>query len=67
MAARENETAVDDALRTLINEDQPIDIEAVESLVYGQQEVAPVTDVNIAEVDLAAYDTLLSVGEVATC
>jgi hypothetical protein len=67
LAARENETAVDDALRTLINQDQPITIDAVKSLVCGQQEVVPVTDVNIAEVDLGAYDTLLGVGEVATC
>jgi len=67
LAARENETAVDDALRTLINQDQPITIDAVKSLVCGQQEVVPVTEVNIAEVDLGAYDTLLGVGEVATC
>ena len=67
LAARENEAAVDDALRTLINEDQPIALEAVEALVSGQQEVAPATEVHIAEIDLAAYDTLLAVAEVATC
>jgi hypothetical protein len=64
LAARENEAAVDDALRTLINQGQPITLEAVESLVYGQQEVTPATEVNIAEVDLAAYDTLLGAAEV---
>jgi hypothetical protein len=67
LAARENETAVDDALRTLINQDQPIELEAVKSLVCGQQEVPSATEVNIAEVDLAAYDTLLGFAGVATC
>jgi len=67
IAARENETAVDDALRKLLDQDQPIEPEAVRSMVCSQQEVAPATDVDIAEIDLRAYDTLLGVGQEATC
>jgi len=67
LAAKENETAVDDALRTLINQDQPIELNAVQALVYDQQKVVPATEVNIADIDLAAYDTLLAAAEVAPC
>jgi hypothetical protein len=67
LAARENETAVDDALRSLINDEKPLTLENVEAFVYGQQEVAPATEVNIADIDLTAYDTLLGITEVATC
>ena len=67
LAARENETAVDDALRSLINDEKPLTLENVEAFIYGQQEVAPATEVNIADIDLTAYDTLLGITEVAAC
>jgi transposase len=65
LAARENETAVDDALRHLIDEGQPITVEAVKAIVQSGQALPPPTDVKVAPADLAAYDTLLDGGEVA--
>jgi hypothetical protein len=67
LAARENETAVDDALRTLIDQDEPITFEAVEAMVSSQEHITAPTEVAITEVDLATYDVLLSVKEVAAC
>jgi hypothetical protein len=61
LAARENEAAVDDALRRLIDQELPLSIEAVERLVGGSERRIPLpAQVLIPEVDLAAYDALLS-------
>jgi hypothetical protein len=65
LAARENETAVDDALRHLIDQGQAIAAETVKALVKSGQQVPPATDVAITPTDLAAYDKLLGGGEVA--
>jgi hypothetical protein len=65
LAARENETAVDDALRHLIDQGQPIAAETVKALVRSGQQVPPATDVAIAPTDLAVYDKLLDGEEVA--
>jgi len=68
LAARENEAAVDDALRMLIDKELPISIEAVERLVGGSEGLIPLpAQVLITEVDLAAYDALLSSKEVMPC
>jgi CRP-like cAMP-binding protein len=64
MAAKESETAVMAALAELCGR-QPITAQAVEELVRAQQLPTPVTDIGIATVDLANYDCLLSVQEVA--
>jgi hypothetical protein len=61
LAARENEAAVDEALRMLIDKELPIGREAVERLVRGSEGRIPLpAPVFILEVDLAAYDGLLS-------
>ena len=61
LAARENEAAVDEALRRLIDQELPISREAVERLVGGVEGLGPLpVQVLIPEVDLAAYDGLLS-------
>ncbi len=65
LAAHENETAVDEALRHFIDLGQPIGFEAVETLVKSGQQLPPPTDVAIAPADLSAYDTLLTKEEVA--
>lgn len=65
LAARETETAVDDALRTLINQDKPITFEAIEAMMRSGEQLPPATELTIPEVDLAAYDALLVVREVA--
>lgn len=67
LAARESEIAVDDALRTLIDQEQPIAFEAIEAMVHSEELIPPPTELNIPEVDLTAYDALLALREVATC
>ena len=67
LAARENERCVDDALRMLIGENTIITFDAVKEMVLSGNKPAPVTDVNIAEVDLGDYDALLGDAVVATC
>ena len=60
MAARQNEAAVDDVLRYLIDDGQPITPEAVKELVGSVAELPSVRDVTIDSVDLSCYDALLS-------
>lgn len=67
LAARENERSVDDALRMLIGENAAITADGVEEMVLSGCKPEPVTDVNIAEVDLGDYDALLADGVVAAC
>jgi hypothetical protein len=64
-AAREGETAVDDALRVLIDKGQEITEVQVKTLVNAGKDIPPVTDIHIAAVDLNCYDGLLL--EVAPC
>ena len=64
LAAKESETAVAAALTELCGR-QPITAEAVEGLVLAQQLPSPITEVGVVAVDLACYDRLLSMEEVA--
>ncbi len=59
LAAHETETGVDGALRALIDAEQPITAQSVETLVKSGQTPPPVTEVRIDPVDLALYDGLL--------
>lgn len=59
LAARENEAAVDNALRQLIDSSLEITDDKVQTLVKAELDVPPVTDVRIAAVDLDSYDELL--------
>ena len=61
LAARENETAVDEALRGLIDREEPIDAEAVEALVRAETQLPPPAEVTIPPADLKAYDALLDI------
>ena len=63
LAARHNEAAVDYALRTLIEKEQPITIGAVEKIMDVLEQIPSPTQITIAEVDLGAYDALLSIKE----
>lgn len=63
LAARENEAAVDYALRTLIEKEQPITIGAVEMIMGSLEQIPSPTQIIIAEVDLGAYDALLNIKE----
>ncbi len=51
---------VDDALRVLLNQQEPIDARVVKAMVLSGQEIPPVTDILVDAVDLSAYDQLLS-------
>lgn len=64
LAAKESETGVDDALRWLMDQDQPISFDAIEVILITNQSIPEVTDVEIDEVDLSLYDTLLEAVEV---
>ncbi len=65
LAARENEAAVDDTLRMLIDQNMTITLEQVETLVQSNDSVPTATEIHIEDVDLNCYDELLP--EVATC
>jgi hypothetical protein len=58
LAARQSETAVDEALRTLLASEQPVTRAAVEELVQRADDVPAVTDVIVEEVDLLGFDDL---------
>ena len=64
LAAKESETGVDDALRWLIDQEQPINFDAVESIVITNQFIPEVTEIVIDDVDLSLYDNLLEAVEV---
>ena len=59
LAARENEAAVDDALRVLLAEERPVTFEAVQAEVHRGQPT-PVTEVIVEMTDLARFDDLLT-------
>ena len=59
LAARQSETAVDEALRTLLASDRPVTRAAVEELVRRAEEVPAVTDVTVEAVDLLSFDDLV--------
>lgn len=63
LAARETEAGVDEALRHLFREGQPISFEAVEALVRRGQEIPSATQVTVEPVDLAGYDALMTGSE----
>lgn len=64
LAARETEAGVNDALRVLLDQEQPIEAGTVEAMVRSAQEIPSITDVLVDAVDLTTYDQLLSQQEV---
>jgi hypothetical protein len=65
LAARENETAVDDALRWLFDHSLSITVDAVRKIILSGQKIEPVTELTIPVVELAEYDMLLTIVEAA--
>lgn len=59
LAAKENESAVDEALRHLLDQGQVISAKTVEQLVLCGHQPAPVTVIAIPAVTLQSYDSLL--------
>lgn len=66
LAARENETAVDDALRVLFRRDTAISVESVTNQLQSSLPVRPVTEVEVVPVALQGYDLLLQSAQEAT-
>jgi hypothetical protein len=65
LAAKESEEGVDEALRLLIHEDQPITAEGVKEILRSGSKGPEPRDVQIEAVDLRIYDGLLEAREVA--
>jgi len=63
LAAKGNQTAVNEALRFLINHADEIDFDAVKQMVKSEQQPPAVTDVYIGDIDLYSYDSLLESAE----
>jgi hypothetical protein len=59
LAAMENESLVQSAIKTLIDNNQYVSFEHVEAMVKSQIQPDTITDVIIAEIDLGVYDRLL--------
>jgi hypothetical protein len=59
LAARDSESAVDEALRVLLAEERPVTFEAVEEFVRREQAVPAATEVFVEMTDLACFDELL--------
>lgn len=59
LAAKESETAVDNALRILINKNMAISKDKVLELMQSNEPVFTTDDIHVPEVDLACYDQLL--------
>ena len=66
LAARENETAVNRALRDVLHQGREVSFETVEALVRSAQQPPAITDVHIPAVDLQVYDQLLESVEVSS-
>jgi hypothetical protein len=60
LAARESESSVDAILDKLLDGDTPLSFGSVERILKAGEKVELPTEVNIAAVDLHAYDALLT-------
>ncbi len=63
LAAKENESSVNEALRFLVNHADGVDFDAVYKIVKSKQQPPAVTDVFIGDIDLDSYDYLLESAE----
>lgn len=60
LAAKENETAVDECLRRMIDQGLPISAQAVKEVVEAEPDLLPPRDARVDPVDLEEYDELCS-------
>ncbi|OQA94970.1 MAG: Integrase core domain protein [Chloroflexi bacterium ADurb.Bin222] len=65
LSAKESETGVDDVLRHLLQTGETVSAACVEEMLRQGQQIPPATAVEVAPVDLGAYDSLLTPTEVA--
>jgi len=59
LAAKDNQTSVNETLRFLVNHADAIDFDTVEQMVRSEQQPPAITDVYIGDIDLDSYDYLL--------
>jgi hypothetical protein len=64
LAAKENESAVDDVLRALLDSHSVITVDMVRALLPQSEAVPAATDVSVAAVDLRCFDSLFTTQEV---
>lgn len=64
LAAKESESAVDDALRVLLDEEQPLTADAVKAFLARDEAVPSVTEVKVEAMDLSVFDELFDDKEV---
>ena len=62
LAAKESETAVDQALAVLIHENRPISLEAVSELIAQEDEYPIIDTIEVQDINIAVYDQLLTGG-----
>jgi len=68
LAAKQNEAAVDYAPKTMIEKEELISIDGVETIIESLTQIPSPTQITITDVDLGAYDALLSMKkEVLSC
>ena len=63
LAAMQNETMVDYALKTLIDDEKVVSIEVIEDIITSTDRIPSPADVTIEKIDLGLYDALLNPGE----
>jgi hypothetical protein len=59
IAAKESESGVDEALRVLIEREEPVSVDAVKRIMESGEQLPAVTDVEIEHIELSVYDELL--------
>jgi hypothetical protein len=64
LAARENESLVDDALRALVEEDRPITFQTVKEWIERREAARPATEVQVELTTLLSFDVLFQHKEV---
>ena len=64
LAARENEALVDDALRSLLDDEQPILAAAVVAWIGRREPARPATEVHVDATELSSFDELFTHKEV---
>lgn len=65
LAARESEAEVDHILQTLLDREMPLSAAVVKQQLQAAEQPPRVTEISIADVELASYDALLSSPEVS--
>jgi len=64
LSAKQSEAGVDDALRHLIENDNPISADTIKAMLDAQTQLSTPTDVAIETIDLSLYDDFLSLQKV---